>query len=308
MKSGVVNTWPRITQVENTQRFLNESIEQSHNGGATNFPMGDMVKFSLNLVNAALPTLIAPEIVMTHPMSSMSGYVSYIKFCAGNSKGETAKGDVFNDAFRLGKVDERYTSDRVVETVEASATEFKPAWTPVVGNKVVFIKEDGSEEEEDLDAEGKVTIAAGEYKKVKYVYNNVVIPQNDLPLLVAEMDAIPLVAKARRIAIYYSQMAAFQAKTDYGMDLGAQLSEKAVGQLAYEIDTEVVRLLADTAKANTETNGEWSRTLPVGVSKAEHFEGFSEIIEMGKAIIYNKTQRLKVTNNYKTQNTYCINN
>lgn len=58
-----------------------------------------------------------------------------------------------------------------------------------------------------------------------------------------------------------------------------------------EIDTEVVKLLADTAKANDETNGEWSRTLPVGVSKAEHFEGFSEIIEMGKAIIYNKTQR-----------------
>lgn len=38
--------------------------------------------------------------------------------------------------------------------------------------------------------------------------NNVVIPQNDLPLLVAEMDSIALIAKARRIAIYYSQMAA----------------------------------------------------------------------------------------------------
>lgn len=46
--------------LENTQRFLTESIEQSHNNGATNFPMGDMVKFSLNLVNTALPTLIAP--------------------------------------------------------------------------------------------------------------------------------------------------------------------------------------------------------------------------------------------------------
>lgn len=172
---------------------------------------------------------------MTHPMSSMSGYVSYVKFCAGNSKGETAKGDVFNDAFRLGKVDEKYTSDRVVENIEADATEFKPAWTPVVGNKVIVIKEDGSEEEKDLGEEGKVTFSAGEYKRVKYQYNNVIIPQNDLPLLVAEMDAIPLVAKARRIAIYYSQMAAFQAKTDYGMDLGAQLSEKACGQLAYKL-------------------------------------------------------------------------
>lgn len=126
--------------------------------------------------------------------------VSYIKFSAGNNKGETTKGDVFNDAFRLGKVDEKYTSDRVVETIGDTDTEFTPAWTPVVGNKVTVIKDDGAEEEKVLE-DGKITFTAGEYKKVKYVYNNVVIPQNDLPLLVAEMDSIALIAKARRIAI-----------------------------------------------------------------------------------------------------------
>mgnify|MGYP006988921827 CR=1 FL=1 len=31
-----------------------------------------------------------------------------------------------------------------------------------------------------------------------------------------------------------SQIAAFQAKTDYGFDLGDQLAEKAVGQLRYK--------------------------------------------------------------------------
>lgn len=34
-----------------------------------------------------------------------------------------------------------------------------------------------------------------------YVYNNIYIPQNDLPLLNAKMDGIPLIAKARRIAV-----------------------------------------------------------------------------------------------------------
>ena len=38
------------------------------------------------------------------------------------------------------------------------------------------------------------------------------------------------------VVIIMSQMAAFQAKTDVGFDLGAQLAEKAVGQLQYEID------------------------------------------------------------------------
>lgn len=79
------------------------------------------------------------------------------------------------------------------------------------------------------------------------------------------MKSIPLIARARRIAVYYSQIAAFQAKTDYGFDLGDQLAEKAVGQLSYEIDTEVVELLDSTAGA-AQTDLQWSKTLPVGVN------------------------------------------
>lgn len=282
--------------LENTQRFMNEAIDQSHNGGATqggaNGNMGLFTKFSLNLVNCAIPSLIAPDIVMTHPMSSMSGYVSYVKFCAGVDKGDIAEGDVFNDAFRLGKVDEKYTADRVVEVVGADG-KFTPAWTPIVkgafgeGKDVKVVKKAGGEEFKEFTGEEITGLAEGD--RVAYVYDNVVIPQKNLPLLVAKMDAIPLIAKARRIAIYYSQMAAFQAKTDYGMDLGSQLSEKAIGQLAYEIDTEVVKLLADNATEDAELT--WSKTLPVGVSKAEHYEGFAEMVAIAGAKIYNKTQR-----------------
>lgn len=64
----------------------------------------------------------------------------------------------------------------------------------------------------------------------------------------------------------------FQAKTDYGFDLGDQLAEKAVGQLSYEIDTEVCQLLIDNA--NQDGDLVWSKTLPVGVSKTEHYKLF----------------------------------
>lgn len=78
-------------------------------------------------------------------------------------------------------------------------------------------------------------------------------------------------------------------KTDYGVDLGEQLAEKAVGQLQYEIDTEVTQLLIDSADADAELT--WSKTLPVGVSKAEHYEGFTEILEIGRQKIYDATKR-----------------
>ena len=94
----------------------------------------------------------------------------------------------------------------------------------------------------------------------------------------------------------------YQAKTDYGVDLGDQLAEKAVGELSYEIDTEIVKLLADNAKVAKELT--FSKTLPVGVSKSEHYDSFSEILEIGKDIIYTATQ--KFAPNYMLVASNCL--
>lgn len=153
------------------------------------------------------------------------------------------------------------------------------------------------------------TIALGEVSSTQqyfdgnltttYVYNNIYIPQNDLPLLNAKMDGIPLIAKARRIAVYYSQIAEYQAKTDYGFDMAGELAKQAAGQLQFEVDSEVVQLLAKTAKENVTDEEKalltWSKTIPVGVSLAEHYEGFAEKIGYAGTILYNRTKRYAAT-------------
>ena len=93
--------------------------------------------------------------------------ITYIEYLAGSNKGQTSNGDLFNNPFKLGDVDANYTSQNLVETVSA-AGEFKPAWTPVVGNKVTFIANDGTETELDV-IDGKVTAPAE--GRIKYVYN-----------------------------------------------------------------------------------------------------------------------------------------
>lgn len=235
-----------------------------------------------------------------------------VQYTAGSNKGETSQGEVFNDPFRLGKVDVNYTGATVNETHKATAEEvaahkFKVDWVPVlnfqgikIADTTYTIVEAGSEVADtsvSVSSDGTITFAATDTKfvanaevKVLYVYDNVVIPQNDLPILNARMANIALTAKARRIAIYYSQIANYQAKQDYGFDLGDQLAQKAVGQLNYEIDTEVTDLLIN----NADSDGDlvWSKTLPMGVSKIEHYEGFTEIIAIGKQKIYDRTKRL----------------
>ena len=304
--------------------FMNEAFENSV--GTQRTDMGMFKKFALNLTTVALPNLIANDLVIVHPMSSMSGYVTYIEYQYASNKGQTRVGDLISNPWEFGSqtdadgnpIHTDFTGARVVENVTA-AGDYTLAWDKAVkgaftvitvGGKVVefdpratytdeekatiatkdvkVVKASGDVQYVDLNASGKVAgLAEGD--RVAYVYDNVVIPQNDLPVIRAEMKSIALVAKARRIAIYYSQIAAYQAKTDYGVDLGDQLAEKAVGELSYEIDTEVTNLLVDNAAKDAELT--WSKTLPIGVSKSEHYEGFTEILEIARQKIYDRTKK-----------------
>ena len=294
----------------------------------------------MNLTTVALPNLIAYDLVIVQPMTSMTGYVNYIEYTAGTTKGGTTAGTMFNSPFGLGTVDTKYTSSQVADTLTlgSTTTAFPMKWHPVVkgtvklvngadtyvddGNGKIFKNPTGVSQRLVTEADENGTLTGTEARvevvitggtqagtiiyegdtagitlttgitgtaTVTYSYNNVVVPQNALPTLKAEIKALPLIAKARRIAVFYSQIAAYQAKTDYGVDLAAQLSEKAVGQLQYEIDTEVTQLLIDNAANDADLV--WSKTLPVGVSKMEHYEGFTEILEIARQKIYDATKR-----------------
>ena len=134
---------------------------------------------------------------------------------------------------------------------------------------------------------------------IKYTYNNIAIMQDDIPMVTAVQKGIYLMAKARRIAINYSQMAAFQAKQENGQDLGKNLEKVAVGTLKYEIDTEVVNLLVDNAYKGgidgTAPQGAkpflFNATPRNGVSLSQHFEGFEFMLENMKQYIYDQTQK-----------------
>lgn len=288
--------------LNNTDRFLNESFTGTQ---ATQFPMADMKKFCLNLTTLAVPSLIAPEIVLTQPMSSRTGYLAYVKYVAGTNKGGVQVGDDFNNPWGLGEVGidrANYTSASVVESEDGDGTKTAfPLAFPHV-SQIVSVTVDGVAKEETTDwtkaeASGITTItfgtapAAKKVVKIAYVYDNVTIPQEaPLPVYNAVMDGIALTAKARRIAIRYSQLAAFEAKNDYGFDMQQQLAAQAVAELAFEIDTEVVLGLDEAAGAAVPSL-KWNILRPQYISKADHYEGFAEVLEAAKAIMFDRTRK-----------------
>lgn len=288
----------------NTSEYITEAFENSVGTQLSN--MKTFKKFCLDLTTVALPSLIANDLVIVFPLKSRTGYIQYLKFTAGSNKGGVAQGEVFNDPFRLGKMNDARVNYTGATIVEKAATAAKTEW-PCAGcfakdenGKTIFVKGKVLLKGDTLatDAVAVSEIEVGD--EFTYVYDNIVIPQNDVPQLTAEMDGIELAAKARRIAIYYSQMAAFQAKTEMGVDLGEVLATQACGELSYEIDTEVVNMLvanADFTHAKIDGTEEdektlvWSKTLPVGVGKRDHYAGFAEVLEIGSQYIYDKTQK-----------------
>lgn len=276
--------------LNNVNRCLTEAFENSV--GTQRADMGDYKKFCMSITNVVFPSLIAEDLVIVKPMTSYSGVITYAKYTYGSNKGGIKQGQVIADPWSIKARNEdnmRYTGAPVVEAIAPEAVEFIPAWKPVDG-KVEFVKAGGEVEEKEL-VDGKITIVAGTYVKARYVYDNVKIPQEDLPIVNVEMANLPLVAKARRVAIYYSQIAAFQAKTDYGFDMGKELAEKACAELAFEIDEEIIHFLANMGRKQIVEGAIFNKELPVGVSKRDHYESFIECIENAKVAVYNKTQK-----------------
>lgn len=272
--------------LNNVNRCLTEAFENSV--GTQRADMGDYKKFCMSITNVVFPSLIAEDLVIVKPMTSYSGVITYAKYTYGSNKGGIKQGQVIADPWSIKARNEdnmRYTGAPVVEAVTGG--EVKLAWKPVDG-VVKYIGDDGQEQELEV-TEGKVT-APGK-GKIAYMYDNVKIPQEDLPIVNVEMANLPLVAKARRVAIYYSQIAAFQAKTDYGFDMGKELAEKACAELAFEIDEEIIHFLAAMGRKQIVEGAIFNKELPVGVSKRDHYESFIECIENAKVAVYNKTQK-----------------
>lgn len=272
--------------LNNVNRCLTEAFENSV--GTQRADMGDYKKFCMSITNVVFPSLIAEDLVIVKPMTSYSGVITYAKYTYGSNKGGIKQGQVIADPWSIKARNEdnmRYTGAPVVEAVTGG--EVKLAWKPVDG-VVKYIGDNGDEQELEV-TEGKVT-APGK-GKIAYMYDNVKIPQEDLPIVNVEMANLPLVAKARRVAIYYSQIAAFQAKTDYGFDMGKELAEKACAELAFEIDEEIIHFLAAMGRKQIVEGAIFNKELPVGVSKRDHYESFIECIENAKVAVYNKTQK-----------------
>lgn len=81
---------------------------------------------------------------------------------------------------------------------------------------------------------------------------------------------------------------AYELQKEYGQSIEDLLATQAAGEIAHEIDTELTTDLLKSAIGNTNPylyQRSWSKVQPIGVSKADHYDGFMEtLIDCSNAI------------------------
>jgi hypothetical protein len=275
--------------LDNTNRCMTESMNMGALGNAAErSDLGAWKKFCLNLTNIAVPSLIANDLVIVHPMTSYSGSVAYLEYVSLTDKGDIkARETVFNSVFGHGEMNEarqNFTAQVIIETVgEDNKLMFEALAGGFEVDGVKYTYKVNGEYTNDAPVKGdKVAYKSEEFQMER-------VPANNIPTIGPRMKHIPLVAEPRRIAVRYDQITAFQAKTEYGFSLDKQIAEQACGELAYEIDTEIVDMLYKGADFDASLT--WSKTQPAGVSKFEHYNAFLEVVEIAKTIIYDRTKK-----------------
>lgn len=268
--------------------------------------VGYFKKYAINLLAAAIPNLIAPDIVSMQPMLSRVGEMRYLKVLYGSNKGNVRNGDTMFSMFNGGNGVTSYSSDEIdAEYVTANGTKIEGtlAWLPVLPNDVRLVVgndnyvDDGAGHiiNEATKAQvGTIDYNSGKYDVTllsapdssadiyfNYRYNNMDVPVQ-APEVNLKIEVAPIIAKSRKLKTLYSFDSAFDMTRDYGMEINNELIAYTAAQIKHEIDGEIMGDLLRIASAAQVT---WDATPRQAISLRDHNESFyNKIVEAGNNI------------------------
>lgn len=246
------------------------------------------------MVASVVPNIIAPEIVSVQAMDAKAGMISYLRFVYGTNKGATEKGQMFNNSLYKGDFHDMNYSASIVNdepvaevdgTVELDFYPVVPGTLTIDGVKIAAEALDATTGKIDV---AKAGITVNEDSVASYEYDNETAPVK-VPQISLELAQLPVFAKSRKLAAYWGFDAAFDLKKQYGEDVTALMATQAAGEIAHEIDTEIIMDLYTKASAGAELV--WYKGAPHGVQLIDHYDTFWAKLAEGDATIFGATQR-----------------
>jgi hypothetical protein len=269
-------------------------------------------KHGINIITAAVPSLIANDLVSVQPLQARIGEIRYLDVKYGTTKGSIAAGTNMFSFDKIGgpagKFDYSYdeVTDEAVVFNEAK-TAFTLSWLPVVPGSVAYsvsgtktLVDDGNGKL--VNATTKAEAGTIDYKTgscgltaaaatatdstITYQYDNITSPV-EAPEVNLSIRAIPAQARSRKLKTVMSFDAMYDMQTQYGFDSNAENAALVANFLQYEIDGELIEDMYQQAGATAVT---FSSTVPNAVSKLDHYEGFIEVLNKASNNIFLNTR------------------
>lgn len=266
-------------------------------------------KYAINLIAAAIPNLIAPDLCSVQPMLSRVGELRYLQILYGNDKGKVKAGDTMMSLFQGGNGEFGYSADtvdsEVVGNIASNKLEGTLSWLPVMPGTVHLmidsteVKDDGKGNLKGGAHTGTIDYATGKLVlntsgavtttdniEVSYQYDNMTVPVK-APEVNIKIEIAPVIARSRKLKTLYSFDAAFDMEKDYGVQINNELVTYTASQIKHEIDGEIMNDLFNAATAKPVT---WSAVAPQAVSLRDHYESFQNTIIEASNNIFQATK------------------
>lgn len=296
--------------LENTSKqvnYLNETTQQSD--------IGAYKRYAIDMISALVPNLIAPEICSVQAMENRVGMVNYLSFSYGTAKAPSTENQQFADSFTYGPSNPYYTSQDIVgEAADGSGTSFSGnlSWLPIIPGSIQFIV-DGKLVTDDgagklvgdavSGSSNTIDYTTGAYSitlkssatdtpTFNYKFSNEMAPTQNVPDMNMKVISKPITAQPRRLKALYAFEAGYEFQKEYGGNIDETLAIAAAGEIAHEIDTEIVMDMKNLANPEA-TIQSWDATAPVGVSLRDHYDSFLPVITEAQNKIYQVTNRAR---------------
>lgn len=285
--------------LENASRHINRI--NTLNEATQSADVSYFKKYAINLLSAAVPNLIATDIVSVQPLGARVGEVRHLNISYGSNKGRIKRGDHMFGVFEGGNGNTDYSSDRIEgELFEAATDAVTLSWGPVVPGTVTVRcnGQTGTDAKGDgnitgtftgtIDyATGRISATFGSHDvEVDYEYDNMNAPVQ-APEVNLSIKSIPMIAKSRKLKALYSLDSAFDLQTEYGMQMNNELVAYTASEIKHEIDGEIMNDLLRIAGAKATT---FNATPGEGISLRDHNEGFYNTIVEGGNNIFQATK------------------
>lgn len=297
--------------LENTANHI--ARIEAMNEGTQLADVGFFKKYGINLLSAAIPNLIASDIVSLQPMLSRIGEMRYLKVMYGSNKGAIQAGSRMFDSFVGGNGATNYSSDAIEDEIldltlnaERTVVHGNLSWLPVVPstvkitiNDTVAIVDNGNGVLSGTGVTGTIDYNSGAYVltfataiaaestgNIDYEYNNIDTPVK-APEVNFKIATTPITAKSRKLKATYSLDASFDLTKDYGMEINDEIVTYTAAQIKHEIDGE---LMNDLLRVATAVGTTWDSTPRDGISLRDHNESFNNKIVEASNNIFNATK------------------